>query len=262
MSPCKSVGTLSAFVALGFMGAIVAASPGRADTIKIGFYEPTASISYSGLANSSTGTASFNAGEGTYVTVDVSATGYPVHAQPGLYTTNLSITGGESAPETYYVYITQSGITGPTGTPSLGSAFGVTQLSGQMTSVTINTYVDPNDHADGGINGPTNAWLGTLLATETCTTSCSTSSTNTSPVTLGNPFAETIEYIISTKGFTGTQVQGEFDGTASIDSLSNISNQEPTPLPAALPLFAGGLGVLGLLARRRKQKNAAALAAA
>jgi hypothetical protein len=33
-----------------------------------------------------------------------------------------------------------------------------------------------------------------------------------------------------------------------------------TPLPAALPLFAGGLGVIGLLARRRKRK-AAALAA-
>ena len=31
-----------------------------------------------------------------------------------------------------------------------------------------------------------------------------------------------------------------------------------TPLPAALPLFAGGLGVIGLFARRRKQKNAAA----
>jgi hypothetical protein len=30
----------------------------------------------------------------------------------------------------------------------------------------------------------------------------------------------------------------------------------PTPLPAALPLFAGGLGVIGLLGWRRKQKAA------
>jgi hypothetical protein len=35
-----------------------------------------------------------------------------------------------------------------------------------------------------------------------------------------------------------------------------------TPVPAALPLFATGLGVMGLLGRRRKRKNAAALAAA
>jgi hypothetical protein len=37
-------------------------------------------------------------------------------------------------------------------------------------------------------------------------------------------------------------------------------NLSETPLPAALPLFATGLGALGLLARRRKRK-AAALAA-
>jgi len=35
-----------------------------------------------------------------------------------------------------------------------------------------------------------------------------------------------------------------------------------TPLPSALPLFATGLGALGLLGWRRKRKNAAALAAA
>jgi hypothetical protein len=32
---------------------------------------------------------------------------------------------------------------------------------------------------------------------------------------------------------------------------------QPTPLPASLPLFASGLGVVGLLLRRRKQKAAA-----
>lgn len=35
-----------------------------------------------------------------------------------------------------------------------------------------------------------------------------------------------------------------------------------TPLPAALPLFAGGLGMVGLLARGRKRKAKSALAAA
>jgi PEP-CTERM motif len=35
----------------------------------------------------------------------------------------------------------------------------------------------------------------------------------------------------------------------------------PTPLPAALPLFASGLGALGLFGWRRKRKNAAAIAA-
>lgn len=34
-----------------------------------------------------------------------------------------------------------------------------------------------------------------------------------------------------------------------------------TPLPAALPLFATGLGAMGLLGWRRKRKNAAAIAA-
>jgi hypothetical protein len=39
-------------------------------------------------------------------------------------------------------------------------------------------------------------------------------------------------------------------------------NQRTTPIPGALPLFATGLGGLGLLGWRRKRKNAVALAAA
>ena len=45
-----------------------------------------------------------------------------------------------------------------------------------------------------------------------------------------------------------------------IDDVS-VASASPTPLPAALPLFASGLGAMAFLARRRKQKNAAALAA-
>ena len=40
-----------------------------------------------------------------------------------------------------------------------------------------------------------------------------------------------------------------------------LCSASSTPLPAALPLFASGLGALGLLGWRRKRKNAAALAA-
>ena len=47
---------------------------------------------------------------------------------------------------------------------------------------------------------------------------------------------------------------------ASLQTVT-VSSDLATPLPAALPLFASGLGVMGLLARRRKRKATAVLAA-
>ena len=38
----------------------------------------------------------------------------------------------------------------------------------------------------------------------------------------------------------------------------SVTSVNATPLPATLPLFAGGLGLLGLVARRRKKKGIAA----
>jgi hypothetical protein len=49
-------------------------------------------------------------------------------------------------------------------------------------------------------------------------------------------------------------------GPDGFDVLS--SDPSTTPLPTALPLFATGLGAMGLFGWRRKRKNAAALAAA
>ena len=45
------------------------------------------------------------------------------------------------------------------------------------------------------------------------------------------------------------------DSTVFVDEVSAVA--AATPLPAALPLFAGGLGVIGLLAQRRKRKRSA-----
>ena len=44
---------------------------------------------------------------------------------------------------------------------------------------------------------------------------------------------------------------------SSAQAIVVAGNGAATPIPAALPLFAGGLGVFGLIARRRKNKNKA-----
>jgi len=59
---------------------------------------------------------------------------------------------------------------------------------------------------------------------------------------------------------TATENLG-FSSTTDFDiGLDNVQVTE-TPLPATLPLFATGLGALGLLGWRRKRKAAFALAA-
>ena len=59
----------------------------------------------------------------------------------------------------------------------------------------------------------------------------------------------------------GLQDVSNYFGLAPL-TLEVQSDVEATPLPAALPLFASGLGVMGFLAKRRKRKNAADIAAA
>jgi hypothetical protein len=60
-------------------------------------------------------------------------------------------------------------------------------------------------------------------------------------------------------GFSGTPCcYSDNRGFLTVTVDINVAT---TPIPAALPLFASGLGVMGFLARRRKRKNAAALAA-
>jgi hypothetical protein len=51
------------------------------------------------------------------------------------------------------------------------------------------------------------------------------------------------------------------DGNYATITISAINDASATPLPAALPLFATGIGALGLLGWRRKRKGVAAISA-
>ena len=51
-----------------------------------------------------------------------------------------------------------------------------------------------------------------------------------------------------------TFLLGTYTGLNSVTGYTDTVKISATPLPAALPLFAGGLGGLGLLGWRRKRK--------
>jgi hypothetical protein len=87
----------------------------------------------------------------------------------------------------------------------------------------------------------------------------------------GNTLTTVGQWVQYTDTFTTT---GAGPYTLALSDLNNIQlgndftvddialTGGATPLPAALPLFATGLGALGLFGWRRKRKNAAAMAAA
>jgi len=94
---------------------------------------------------------------------------------------------------------------------------------------------------------------------------------NPTSFTLNNGFdsssiAASTDY--SSPGFVGFISSDPFNTiTLSVDSPNGWAVQDAvtasaTPLPAALPLFAGGLGMVGFLARRKKRKAQSDLAAA
>jgi hypothetical protein len=64
--------------------------------------------------------------------------------------------------------------------------------------------------------------------------------------------------------FIGQGPDGDGCNNCYFGQIATLSTPDvsATPIPAALPLFASGLGAMGFLAKRRKRKNSAATAAA
>ncbi len=80
---------------------------------------------------------------------------------------------------------------------------------------------------------------------------------------MGDAFSDPGTYanylVVSGNGIGGFSFTGSAEGNISIDNLS--VNAGAVPLPAALPLFAAGLGAMGLAGWRRKRKVGQAVAA-
>jgi hypothetical protein len=116
-----------------------------------------------------------------------------------------------------------------------------TSIDGGVESnenITFFAPLDPDNPSDlqGGLLGGGVSIAGTVLFT---------GSVSDPTFTLGVLFPESTKFTVP------------FNENATV----TISAVAATPIPAALPLFATGLGVLGLLGWRRKRNNTAALAA-
>jgi hypothetical protein len=176
----------------------------------------------------------------------------------------VDITGGGST-LTYAFDITNGGDLHQAGGNSIDAL--LMDVSGTITNATFSntSFTFANDTTPNGDG------LGTFTNAFTCT----------DPSGGGNACGQTV-----TVTFTGSNLAANFTLTGGLDiyagadvtcvatgaSCSNDPSFQTgavgatlaaaTPLPATLPLFAGGLGFVGYLTRRRKQNGKQALASA
>ncbi len=230
----------------GIAGSALFAAPAKADTIDAYLYADGSLIAtWDGTANAgSLSVVSSNVTiGGASGTVNITSNG-PNGGEglPNLFatsTTDLQLTN-IPAGTTLALYIADSGLT----TPAAGfsSIFTINNVPAGALNATESTYVvagTPTFASNGasGLGTPLGSFTGTAGTGATVGSSTSAPPAN---YTLTEEFS----------GLCTTTCNNEFQGQETLQA---------TPLPAALPLFAGGLELLGLLGRRKKA-NAIAVA--
>ena len=102
-----------------------------------------------------------------------------------------------------------------------------------------------------------------LTATAAFATNIITAYDSATEVTVQVAFQDALDVNPDPLSSSGLGFTGEFPPT-SYDFISGDATvaASATPLPPALPLFAAGLGTIGMFGWRRKRKNAATIASA
>ena len=169
---------------------------------------------------------------GDYLINSVYANGTPNLAEPNLQTVSLDISSGGAGTDVLNIYVTEMGLTSPSGVNPFVSSFAAA-LTGNVASVLEQTFI--------GLPGS-----GTLLSQYLFTSDGSTSLVANTP-NLTGPYNETVQYTITTKGVGGV--------LAAIQIAGPPVN---TPEPSTLLLMGLGLGGLLLFGRRRLAPSQAA----
>jgi hypothetical protein len=210
---------------------LVLPSEARANTITIGLQE--AGVNGGAITTEASGNGSVSLvgiAYGVFTFNNLSGIGSPILAPPTLSTSSLNVASGGAA--VLNVFITEMGLTFPSGVNSFISAFTSNLLSGGVTSVVEQTFIDTSNGLFGG----------TLLASSTFTGIGSNSSSNNTP-SLGT-YSETVEYTITTTG------AGSVNDTINLGLGTGGSSTVPEP--SALLLSGLGAGSLLLFAKRRR----------
>ena len=166
---------LLATAALGLSGALATA---HADLISIGLQLNGGAITTVATGN---GNAVFNGGFGAFSVNTVSGSGSPPLTEPTLLSNSINIQSGEGS-NVLNVFVTEQGLSSPTGINQFLSSFTSNDIRGLVTSVLEQTLISTG-------NG---LYTGTVLDSHTFTNIGVASSTDATP-SLAAPYSETAE---------------------------------------------------------------------
>ena len=210
---------------LAAFGAVMLPAAAHADLISIG-----ASLNGGATTTLATGNGTLpvqaSGAIGNFV-MTATATGAPLLPQPTFDTASIDVnTSGSGVLE---MFITEQGLTSPQGINNFLSTFTFQPFTGAgIVSVVEDTFVSASNAL----------YAGTALASakDTSGTFLTSGVTAATPFLTGT-FSETVEYIITASGFGAT---------------NDTVNVSAVPEPATFGIFGASLGLMALMARRRR----------